>query len=270
MRRACLFCGDSNPNSLEHIIPQSLGNDDLVLAEDVCASCNNYFSKVERYVLEKTEMAFWRAFLGIRTKKGRLPSVDLSQPSKPKGTLPDIHVRHDNGIGFTFHDDGSCSVEINEDAIVRDILSGEKTQFDFVMTPKVLHELGRFLCKVGIELICSVDQGRARAEIFELARKYARYGSTGELWPIFHFSSGGIGDLTRSLDGGREEIDCYDFSLLEVEDKYTLLRLKVGTSNWVVCLNEQWPTPRIKAAFPEADIQLIWYPSEIFRPSPHG
>jgi len=265
MRRACLFCEGENPNSLEHIIPESLGNDDLLLSEDVCGSCNNYFSKVERYVLEKTEIALWRAILGIRTKKGRLPSIDLSQPPKPKGTRTDKHVLHDNGVGFTFHDDGSCSVEISEEAIVRGILSGEKAQFNFVMTPKVLHELGRFLCKVGIELICSVDPDRARAEMFQSARSYARYGSTSELWPIFHFPSGSIDALTRTLGDGREEIDCYDFSILEIEDEYTLLRLKVGTSNWIVCLNKQWPTPRIRAAFPEADIQLIWYPSESFR-----
>lgn len=205
MQKTCLFCGGANPNSLEHIIPESLGNDDLILKDDVCAHCNNYFSKIERYVLQKTEIAYWRTILGIRTKKGKLPSVNLSQPSKPKGTLPDLHWKRDSGIGFTFHDDGSCSIEINDATVIRKIVAGDRTQFNFVMTPKVLHELGRFLCKIGVELLCSVDPTGARADAFKSARNYARYGSTSDLWPIFHYSSGGIRDLRRIVDSDWEK-----------------------------------------------------------------
>ncbi len=264
-KKNCLFCGVEEPNSLEHVIPESLGNDDLVLRNEVCWVCNNHFAKIESYVLQKTEFAFWRAFLGIRTKKGNLPSVDLSQDRGRKGIYPGIHHQHDNGLGFTFHGDGSCSVEISDDSIVRDILSAERKQFQFVITPKVLEQLGRFLCKIGIELICSLHPARARSDIFQNARNYARFGAKKDLWPIFQYSSGSINDLRRLRDNEYEEIDCYEYSLFEVGGEYTLLRLKVGTNNWVVCLNDQWPTPKLKAAFPEVDLQLIWYPRESFR-----
>ena len=263
-RNPCLFCTSPNPRSVEHIFPESLGNDDIVLTEDVCNSCNNYFSKIESYVLQKTELAFWRTLLGIRSKRGNLPSVDLSQPDRPKGSFPNRHPEHTDGVGFTAHADGSCSVGVSDDQVIGEIIAGERNHFHFVMTPKLLHQFGRFLCKIGVELICSLDPSRARAKPLEGARNYARYGSTGQLWPIFNFTNGSIRELRRMRLDGIEEVDCFDYSLLEV-GQYTLFRLKVGTSNWVICLDDQWPTPEIRKGFPEAELQLIWYPSGTFR-----
>lgn len=265
MTRVCLFCSGRDPDSTEHIIPESLGNDDLLLINELCTPCNNYFSKIENYVIQKTEIAFWRAFLGIRTKKSAWTSVDLSQPRENKGIYPDTHPMHDNNVGFCFHDDGTCSVDIYEDSIVRDILLEKRNRFNVVMTPKVLEQLSRFFCKVGIELICIIDPTLARSDVFRRAREYARLGSMNDLWPIFYYSSGNIGDLRRHCEDGHEEVDCYEYSLFEIGAEYTLLRLNIGTSNWVVCLNNQWPSPEIRKAFPETDLQLIWYPRESYR-----
>ena len=153
---------------------------------------------------------------------------------------------------------------VSDDQVIGEIIAGERNHFHFVMTPKLLHQFGRFLCKIGVELICSLDPSRARAKPLEGARNYARYGSTGQLWPIFNFTNGSIRELRRMRLDGIEEVDCFDYSLLEV-GQYTLFRLKVGTSNWVICLDDQWPTPEIRKGFPEAELQLIWYPSGTFR-----
>ncbi len=52
----CIFCkGDSNQSrSVEHIIPEALGNIEHVLPRGiVCDTCNNYFArKVEGPLLE--------------------------------------------------------------------------------------------------------------------------------------------------------------------------------------------------------------------------
>lgn len=42
----CIFCKDSSDNStsVEHIIPESLGNKDILPKGIVCDSCNNYFA----------------------------------------------------------------------------------------------------------------------------------------------------------------------------------------------------------------------------------
>jgi len=263
----CLFCRKEGPfTRLEHIIPESLGNDDLVLFNEVCDNCNQYFgSKIESFVLGKTPLAFWRAFLGIRTKKGQLPHVELSQPRKDKGQFRTVHGSHDNLVGFTCHDDYSVSVDIQDDQIVKEILDDERKQFTFVFTPLVLVMMGRFLCKVGVELICSSDSDLARSEMFAQARAFSRFGEFKGLWPIFHFQAGKINELKhhrRDAQGVAEEIFCYHYRILQATEAYTLLALTVGTDNWVICLNDPYPTPVIRSAFPDQDLNLIWYAPE--------
>jgi hypothetical protein len=263
---ACIFCLSSGPfSTVEHIIPASLGNDDDILRSEVCDGCQKYFGKeIEQFVLEKTPLAFWRTYLGIKTKKGKNPSVDLSQSAMEKGILPSVHSRHDN-IGFTYHEDGSVSADINDPQIIREILEGDKNQFVFVFTPKILHMFGRFLCKVGIELLCLKDRNLASTQDLDKARRYARFGEFDGLWPIFHFSKGSLDDLkeiTQDNLGFKEEINCYSYSLFEYQHSYLLFLFSMGTDYWVISLNDPFPTPVIQNAFPDDKLELIWYPKE--------
>lgn len=267
MDKMCLFCKSTGPFSVEHIIPESLGNDELLLKNEVCASCNNYFSKIEGYVLQKTPFAFWRTYLRIRSKKGQLPSVNFSQPDRDKGVLPSRHPRHADNVGMSAHEDGFMSLDVDNEEIIKSLVSESTQDLKFVMTPKMLHELGRFLCKVGVELLCLSDSGEARSVKYKLARDYARNGLASELWPIFYFSEGRLSDL-HSLVGDEEnaegKICLFSCALLNLESEYTLFYLSVGTDNWVVCLNDKWPTPKINEAFPDRNLELIWYSPESY------
>lgn len=260
----CLFCRGAGPfSTIEHVVPESLGNDELVLTGEVCDECQAYFGKeVERFVLSKSPLAFWRCLLGIRTKAGRLPTVSLSQPARQKGTIPATHSMHDDGVGFTAHEDGSTSIDIDDPQIVADILSGRRDSFRFVLTPKLLHMLARFLLKIGVELVATHDSPAARSGKFDDARLHARFGSGERLWPIFHSHSGDLAELRRiELQGDQpisEEILCYEYALLSV-DEYTLLRFRVGTDIWVVSLSTRYPDPRICSAFPGQKLRLLWY-----------
>jgi len=75
----CIFCrGDSAASkSREHIIPESLGNSSLVLPKGVvCDKCNNYFSReVEKPFLESDAIRAMRFHQGLKSKKGRVPSL---------------------------------------------------------------------------------------------------------------------------------------------------------------------------------------------------
>lgn len=85
----CIFCDSTGPfTTREHIIPESLDNDDLIITGSVCDSCQNYFGKeVEKFVLSKTPFAFWKVIYSIKAKKGVVASVGLSLPSKlPQNT----------------------------------------------------------------------------------------------------------------------------------------------------------------------------------------
>ena len=84
----CLFCkNEAKFRTKEHIIPESLGNDKDILHNAVCDKCQNYIGReVEKLALEKTNIAIWRTYLGITTKKKKLPSVNLDPPLK--GIIP--------------------------------------------------------------------------------------------------------------------------------------------------------------------------------------
>lgn len=73
----CLFCKqDSNSSrSVEHILPESLGNTAQTLPPGVvCDRCNNYFSrKVERPFLESAAIAMLRFEQRIPSKRGIVP-----------------------------------------------------------------------------------------------------------------------------------------------------------------------------------------------------
>jgi hypothetical protein len=125
--------------------------------------------------------------------------------------------------------------------------------------------MGRFFCKVGMELVCLHDPARARSNLFKNARRFARQGEFEGVWPIFHFQSGTIKGLKiRKADreGTVEEVLCYEYRLLDVADIYTLLVLTVGTDTWVISLSDPYPTPSIRSCFPGHNLSLIWYSPE--------
>jgi hypothetical protein len=277
MRISCLFCKSDGPfKTQEHIIPESLGNDDLILNGHVCDTCQNYFGKeVENYVLGKTSFAAWRAILGIKTKSGRLPRVDLSQPKSANGRFPDKHPAHDDVI-FKANLDGSCDFEIKSEQVLTEILSGSRRQFQFVMTPKVLCMTGRFLGKIGLELLCLKDPDLARTPEFDDMRNYARRGTILDIWPLFHFLDGQIKDLVwlePTVEGFKEEILCFSYAIFNVDgliapyNRYTLLRFTIGTDNWVICLNDRYPHPIIRNQFKGHELKLIWYSMEELKKS---
>lgn len=269
----CLFCQANGPfNTLEHVIPESLGNNDLLLVKEVCDKCQNYFGKeVERYVLAKTPIAFWRVFLGIETKARNFPSIDLSQPRKESGIYPSTHQLHDD-IGYTFHEDGSVSVDIDDPQTIRSILDGSRNDFRLVISPKMLFMMGRFFCKVGIEILCVADPEKARSESFLNARNYARHGKlprpegfgqdspSQELWPLLHYSKGSPSDFRRDPnDSDLEEVVCYSYSLHDFRGEYTLFQFGMGTDHFVISLDRPFPHPVIREIFPGTDLRLIWY-----------
>lgn len=257
---SCLFCIiGTDFNTVEHIIPESLGNDELILKGEVCDKCQNFFSHIENYVLSKTPIGFWRTFLGIKTKGRKLPSVDFTKRAVTKGVFPDSHKQHDD-IGFIAHDDFSTELKISKSIndYINDIGEG---RLQYVITPKVIFELGRFLGKIGLELICVQDSVFARSSDFNEIRKYVRQGSQKELWAIFHASSGKIEDLflyEQVEDVLKEDVVCYSYSLKQI-GKYIVLNLIVGIDSWFICLNDMYPTSIIKEGFPDQDLKLIWY-----------
>ena len=76
----CIFCKEdsSNSKSIEHIIPESLGNTEHILNKCiVCDKCNNYFArKIEKKVLDYPEFQIDRFHMSIPSKKGKIPPIN--------------------------------------------------------------------------------------------------------------------------------------------------------------------------------------------------
>lgn len=74
----CIFCkqDSSTSRSVEHILPESLGNSEHILPIGaVCDGCNQYFSrKVERQILESPMFRLLRADMEVPNKRGRIPT----------------------------------------------------------------------------------------------------------------------------------------------------------------------------------------------------
>ncbi|MFC1930215.1 HNH endonuclease [Chloroflexota bacterium] len=190
----CLSCKTEGAfRTKEHIIPESLGNDTDILKNVICERCQNYFGReIEKPALEKTNLAVWRSYLGIRTKKNHFPSVNLDPPLR--GAIPSLHPVTEFGVGFTAYEDGSTSINVSNPPFKKRLLN-DKSAYLLVMTPWHLSILGRFLGKVGLELLALTDIDHALSAEFDQIRSFIRFGSTKHLWPIYYGQHGKLTEL---------------------------------------------------------------------------
>lgn len=260
--KMCLFCRGSGPfTTVEHIVPASLGNDSDVLEGVVCDKCQNYLSReVERPALHKTPLAFWRTYLGTRTRRGKIPTVEVAPPSG--GRIPAQHSVTDL-VGYTAHENGSTSVDINDPSLVKQILTGEKQDFKLVLSPWHLSIMGRFIGKIGLEYLALTDLPTALRPEFNESRRFVRQGSTNKIWPIFWGQEGKIGNLKGPLINQGEyfeqEIECYRFSLGITDKSEYIFALSIGLDIMVICLSHRNPDPKFTQIIQGANLVCVHY-----------
>ena len=89
--KRCLFCREDSSSSVsvEHIVPESLGNTTMVLPRGfVCDRCNNYFArKVEGPFLNSPAMLALRHLEAVGNKRGRIPGMDVVLDNGMPGRL---------------------------------------------------------------------------------------------------------------------------------------------------------------------------------------
>ena len=202
--KRCLFCkGDSTASrSVEHIIPESLGNSTALLPPGVvCDVCNNYFArKVEAPFLHSPALLNLRFRQRLPNKRGRVPSLegvirpdipaelcfypkyDLTSIGVPLKALPDVLQRSSLEAVFPL------DVSVPPDAIT-----------------------SRFLAKIALEAMAArlvpwpdgiaylVDEPQ-----LDEIRMHARYGKPG-VWP-FHVRTIYDADGATVRDGKLEQV----------------------------------------------------------------
>lgn len=84
----CIYCKsrDGDFQSEEHVIPESLGGDEVVLRDAVCRECNNRLSVLDQVLQDFEPVAMLRTLFGPLTKKGkfsqaRFREVDVQKVS---------------------------------------------------------------------------------------------------------------------------------------------------------------------------------------------
>lgn len=142
----CLFCKkeSTNSKSVEHIVPESLGNKSDILPKGVvCDKCNNYFSrKVEKpfFNLEATKSLRFRQ--EAPNKRGNIPSIN--------GLL---NLKYPTVIHKNLKESFYGSIELSSDG-VNHIMQNQK---GFIVSPIVEYDsrntsvISRFLAKVALE-----------------------------------------------------------------------------------------------------------------------
>lgn len=198
---------------------------------------------------------------GIRTKRHRLPSVNLDPPTR--GVIPSFHPLTEFGIGFTSYEDGSTSIDLSKPWQKERFLQ-DKSEYRLVMTPWHLNILGRLLGKMGLELLASTNIEYALSSEFDEIRSFARFGSTKHLWPIYCRQSGEIQDLKSSIiwDGvkGSQEINCYCYCLGKRITGETLFAFSIGTDDMLICLNHSLPKQEYEDSLVGNNLLCVHYP----------
>ena len=259
----CLFCKNSGPfNTKEHIVPESLGNDSDIIKHLVCDKCQNYLSReVEAPALNKTPLAVWRTLLGIKTKKGKFPSISLSPPSG--GRIPAQHNKTDV-VNYTAHEDGSTSVDIDNPDLINAIMQGNKNKFNLVLSPWHLGIIGRLLGKMGIEYLASKDISLAMDSQFDELRMFVREGSINKIWPLFWAQEGSLRNLryikTVNKKYYEEEIECYRYSLGYTNIREYIFTFSIGIDIITICLTHRQPLEKFKNIIEGVKLECIWYP----------
>jgi HNH endonuclease len=187
----CIWCKQNSDSSksVEHILPESLGNQTHTLPRGwVCDQCNNYFSrKIEQPFLESYYGRAIRFEATIPNKKGRVPP------------LTGIHFQSSLAIEAvrSLHD-GSISIGALKEADAPnwiDAITQNKRGTLILPTatePENNRTLSRFIAKVALEVLASkcieIDGWNdeiVNQLVLEEIRQYVRFNKPSSLWPIY-------------------------------------------------------------------------------------
>jgi hypothetical protein len=182
----CLFCKQNSDDSrsVEHIIPESLGNKDHILPKHfVCDNCNQYFAiKVEKPLLEQPYFMNLRSRSRIENKKRNVPTLHVMAVGlKPMK----VELSFDKNDGF------SITMPDNVDAKSFFSSPTRKLVIPLLDSPKESNlVMSKFLAKLAIEAIIYkvLDDQVLVEELWnypglDRLKQYARYGQGISFWP---------------------------------------------------------------------------------------
>lgn len=164
----CIFClttDDKLFNTVEHILPESIGGGDWAILPDglYCDSCQNKFgSTIEQQALSDYPFQYLRTFLSIPTKKRKAPWMENFHGKFYAGGRPGL-------IGIV----PSLEFENSIDKITATI---------FLAVSKKPSMVLRTLLKIGLEVIATDQTNAVFESRYDAARKFALTGEKESPW----------------------------------------------------------------------------------------
>jgi hypothetical protein len=226
----CLFCklNSDASTSVEHVLPESLGNTTLILPKGVvCDGCNNYFArKVEAPFLNAPAVKALRAWQSVPNKRGRLVAL----PGTLMGEFPvTAYLRR-----HTF-----SSLDIGTFAVWKELEkrrgAGHRIALDFFSSapsPPDDAVVSRFLAKAGLEAMAlkCVDHSIALDGLIDdpqldPIREHARRGDPRVKWP---YSKRRIYDMDKMWtdpDGVNQRVHEHHLFVTEHHELYFVVAL---------------------------------------------
>ena len=220
----CIFCktNSEKSKSIEHIIPESLGNNKVILPKGiVCDSCNNYFArKVEKDLLQTPFYKSLRSRYGIESKKGKIP-LDVAYLSNAS----EIEVELNR---YLEPDDRTLKFNIPKKTDFNKLQNGEINETYIPITIELEKSVivSRFLAKVGIEVIAYRFWESAKdvsylitEDLYNPLRNYARYGSGVKFWDYYQRR------IYEEVEEGTSRQKMYEFEMWTTEKNENALGL---------------------------------------------
>lgn len=222
----CIFCGLSSDNSasVEHIVPESLGNKSTILPKGVvCDNCNNYFAiKIENELLNYPYFRSVRQRNFIISKKGNFVSDRVFFPGSETGWA---NVRYHKSMYRNGKNIIQLSFDNPSEEILKYISQNKEKRLFSILYSEPEHDniiVSRFLAKCAIEYLAKsvmIAEGWynfVRNDNFMSLIKYARYGE-GKFWPYSQrrVYGEGTGFLNTLKNETYEILNEMDFFILD-------------------------------------------------------
>jgi hypothetical protein len=226
----CIFCKAESSTSvtIEHLIPESLGNIEHVLPPGVvCDNCNNYFArKIEKPLLDSDYFVHVRHRAEVYSKKGKIPPIKAIHIES--ATI--VEMGKHKGDRFIYP-----SRERDSQRFVNGILQSKKGTLVFPVHQAAPDEqiVSRFIGKVALEalahMLLAVPRGLEevvhKPELDEL-RIYVRRGRHGFVWPYHQriiYDEGAV--FYEEGYGHYETLHEYTFLYTEAHELYFVLAI---------------------------------------------
>ena len=217
----CIFCkrNSTDSRSVEHIIPEALGNTEHILTRGVvCDGCNNYFArKVEGPLLDTLWFRHARSRQGIESKRGLVPPLSAIIPAAR--VAANVWLEPGNmSFGAIKERDEAQLYDSLASGRARSLLIPMVTDIDAAL-------MSRFLAKIAVEILAHrmLHMERWEEQLIDdpqldSLRRFARIGDRPLSWPYSRRRIYGEDDI-HGGDGGYQVL--HEFTLLYT-DKHEL------------------------------------------------